>query len=196
MRRYLQKNLDRLVSETGKSEQELLVDHYYEFQKRFHKKKRTWRRSGATGTRLRSVDCFQRSWEREGASETRETLWATLVESLQTLVDLVVEERIAKIVAERDRPDEFMSVPRAAAYVDVTRKTIRRWMGAGKLVEHRAGRKLLVRRSDLDALLAGGSQGRELTPEQLADRGGVSRTGSASTGASGPRMTSWCPRTP
>jgi hypothetical protein len=42
MRGYLQKNLNDLVSETGKSEHELLVDHYSEFQKRFHKKKGTW----------------------------------------------------------------------------------------------------------------------------------------------------------
>lgn len=45
-----------------------------------------------------------------------------------------------------------MEVREAAAYASRTPETVRRWIWSGRLTATRRGNRLLVRRSDLDAL--------------------------------------------
>jgi excisionase family DNA binding protein len=95
----------------------------------------------------------------------------TSLDDLRALIERIVDERVQKALAAlKPQNDEYLSTASAAEYADVSTKTIRRWIEAGRLQPHRAGRKLLVRRADLDRLLDEGGRDHELTPEQLADR--------------------------
>lgn len=59
---------------------------------------------------------------------------------------------------------ETMTLPSAADYLNVSPKTIRRWIAQGRITGFRAGpRVILVDRNEIDALL---------TPIQPADRAG------------------------
>ncbi len=51
-------------------------------------------------------------------------------------------------------PRQLKSIPDAAAYLQVSQKTVRRYIAAGRLPAYRAGPKFLrVDQADLDALL-------------------------------------------
>jgi excisionase family DNA binding protein len=52
----------------------------------------------------------------------------------------------------------------------VAEGTIRRWIREGKLVGHKAGRVVRVKRADLEALLRAGGRRDEASPEELARR--------------------------
>ena len=80
---------------------------------------------------------------------------------------------LAAVLAERSVPAELMTTAEAGAYAKVSPATVRRWIAAGKLPEHRAGREVRIARADLDALLQRGTrrpqpQNSEKTPEDLA----------------------------
>jgi excisionase family DNA binding protein len=47
----------------------------------------------------------------------------------------------------------LLTAPEAAAYLRVTRKTLRRWENSGLLTPVRIGRNIRYRRDDVDALL-------------------------------------------
>ena len=49
--------------------------------------------------------------------------------------------------------DELLGVPRAAALVGRHPETVRRWVWSGRLPARRSGHRLLVARSDLEALV-------------------------------------------
>jgi excisionase family DNA binding protein len=67
--------------------------------------------------------------------------------------------------------DEYLSTFAAAAFAKVAPGTIRRWVKNGKLRDHRAGRLMRIRRSDLERLLREGMPRNDsLTPEQIARR--------------------------
>lgn len=54
--------------------------------------------------------------------------------------------------------DGYLSIAKAARLADVHPDTLRAWIKEGRLPEHRAGRELRVRRSELHRLLAGSAQ--------------------------------------
>ena len=76
---------------------------------------------------------------------------------------------------------EVLDVREAAAYVSRTPETVRRWIWSGRLPASRRGNRLLVRRSDLDAL-SGGSVKDALSLAEwaaLLPSSGSGRAGSA-----------------
>ncbi len=87
---------------------------------------------------------------------------------LRALIAEVVREEIARALAERDRPDDYLSPRAAGALADVSPATVRRWIREGRIAGHRAGSRLRVRRSDLERLLRSG--GEDPSPEALAAR--------------------------
>ncbi len=74
-----------------------------------------------------------------------------------------------------DRADELLEVRHAAALVGRHPETVRRWIWSGRLHARRAGHRLLVARSDLEALVRQG----ELVPSlaEWARRAAVTRGG-------------------
>lgn len=95
----------------------------------------------------------------------------TPLDELHAYIERVVDERVQKALAAlKPTNEEYLSTTSAAEYADVSTKTVRRWIDAGRLQPRRAGRKLLIRRVDLDQLLDETAADHELTPEQLADR--------------------------
>ncbi len=90
---------------------------------------------------------------------------------LRELVRRIVREEVGPLLADAARVDEFLSTRAAARFADVATGTIRRWIREGRLVGHRAGRVVRVRRADLESLLREGRRKTpELTPEQRALR--------------------------
>lgn len=94
----------------------------------------------------------------------------TNIETLmRSMVKQMVREEVSAAVREATRVDEYLSTSSAARLADVTQGTVRRWVKAGKLQCHRAGRVLRVSRLELERLLkSGGATNDELSPEELA----------------------------
>jgi len=91
--------------------------------------------------------------------------------SLREMIEEIVDERLAAALAKREAASEHLTSAEAALYARVSSRTIRRWLDDGRLRARRAGRKLLIARADLEALLRdGGRRDHALTPEQLAER--------------------------
>lgn len=86
--------------------------------------------------------------------------------SIRALVSEAVRHELAKLGTTPSN-DVFLSTTKAAEYASVAPATIRRWIAAGKLEEHHAGRVLRVSRAELDRMMKTGN-GRvdSLTPEQ------------------------------
>ena len=74
-------------------------------------------------------------------------------------LEAVVERVVRRVLAERDvKPSndagEYLSTTEAAELARVSVYTIRRWVRAGELTKHTAGSRVLVRRDELEKLLA------------------------------------------
>lgn len=98
---------------------------------------------------------------------------AALASAIAELVRTEVAGQVAAALAGRPAAGELLSTAEAAAHAKVTPETIRRWVAAGKLPEHRAGREVRIARADLERLLHRGTrrprpQDAKKTPEQLA----------------------------
>lgn len=95
---------------------------------------------------------------------------------LRELVRDVIHEELALGAGDlRDGSDEYLTIRDAADIACVSQGCIRRWIRNDKLTEHRAGRVLRVRRTELNQLLAAGSRRRPpsktiLSPEEMARR--------------------------
>lgn len=93
---------------------------------------------------------------------------------MSTIDDMIAElvrAEVARQLTQLRKPDEDMlSTAQAAAFAGVHEKTIRRWVGEGKLEAHHAGRLLRFRRTDIIAALDGPANDDNLTPETLAAR--------------------------
>ena len=98
------------------------------------------------------------------------------VDPFATLRDAIVEIVRAEVAKLAPAPpvDDYLTVNAAAAFASVAPGTIRRWVRDGSLAEHRAGRVLRVRRSELERLLSAppsrAKRGRDDSPEALARR--------------------------
>lgn len=87
---------------------------------------------------------------------------------LRALISELVEEALAK---RQPANDEYMSPEQAAALAKVAPATVRRWVREGRLPGHHAGRRVRVKRAELESLLRDGPSDRSgLSPEQLAVR--------------------------
>jgi excisionase family DNA binding protein len=74
-------------------------------------------------------------------------------------LELAIERVVRRVLAERDTkpandPAVYMSVREAADLARCSIYTIRRWVRNGELSRHEAGARLLIVRSELEALLA------------------------------------------
>lgn len=92
-----------------------------------------------------------------------------LDESLRILLRELVREELARALAERDAPVDYLSVEQAATVAKVAHGTVRRWVREGRLTDYRAGRVVRVRRDELERLMRGQRRSDGLTPEQQAD---------------------------
>lgn len=54
--------------------------------------------------------------------------------------------------------DPLLLIPEAAAYARASVPTVRDWIASGRLQAYRPGRRVLIRRSDLDAFIARGAK--------------------------------------
>lgn len=73
---------------------------------------------------------------------------------------------VGRALAPRD--DGYLSVEKAAEFAEVHADTIRGWVKAGRLPEHRAGRELRIRRDELHRFLDVAANDDRPTPEQEA----------------------------
>ncbi|HEX7842292.1 MAG TPA: helix-turn-helix domain-containing protein [Kofleriaceae bacterium] len=98
---------------------------------------------------------------------------ASLARAIAELVRVEVDARVRAALADVTRPDEYLSTSTAGKLAQVAPGTVRRWIREGKLIGHRAGRVVRVRRSELEQLLRDGAQCRmddNESPEALALR--------------------------
>jgi excisionase family DNA binding protein len=94
---------------------------------------------------------------------------ANLARAIAELVRVEVDARVRAALAERPAVAELLSTAEAARYAKISPRSIRRWLGQGKLRALHAGRELRIRRADLDQLMRGGGRRKiELSPEALA----------------------------
>jgi excisionase family DNA binding protein len=96
-----------------------------------------------------------------------------LEQELRTMITSIVRAEVERALSEAQDSDAggYMSVAAIAKLADVAPGTVRRWIREGRLIGHRAGRVLRVRRADLERLLGDGDEeDSEITPEKLAQR--------------------------
>ncbi len=79
-----------------------------------------------------------------------------LIEQIRSIAREEARAEMRRLLDEA-RGDEYLSTRAAAELASVTDGTIRRWIRAGKLTEHRAGRVVRIRRTDLERLLRTGA---------------------------------------
>jgi excisionase family DNA binding protein len=84
---------------------------------------------------------------------------AQLAAVIRELVRAEVDQRVTAALVGRSAGVELLTTAEAAAHAKVAPETIRRWIAAGRLPEHRAGREVRIGRADLDQLLHRGTRG-------------------------------------
>lgn len=62
-------------------------------------------------------------------------------------------------MVQNDQPDSFLTVAEVAEMLKLNQQTVRNWIDQGSLPAVRVGRRVRIRRSDLDRILAEGYQG-------------------------------------
>lgn len=83
----------------------------------------------------------------------------------QTVRDVLREELRAALAELKPQPaGEFLTIRQASEVAKVAPDTLRRWIAAGRLRAHRAGRVLRIARPALEAFLAEVPEG-DLAPE-------------------------------
>lgn len=77
-----------------------------------------------------------------------------VVSDFESLVRKIVRDELAKRDLKPANDSDFMSVKEAADRARVSPYTIRRWVKRGELTKHHAGTRVLVKRDELEKLLA------------------------------------------
>jgi len=92
-----------------------------------------------------------------------------LGDQIRALVREVVREELARARGAdlASGGDDYLSTDEASRVASVAAGTLRRWIREGRLIGHRAGREIRVRRRDLDALLCGHSSSGEVTDAEI-----------------------------
>ena len=65
-----------------------------------------------------------------------------------------------------DRGEPFLTVAEVAELLKLNQQTVRNWIDQGSLAAVRVGRRVRIRRSDLDRLLEDGYQGASAPPSR------------------------------
>ncbi len=90
---------------------------------------------------------------------TMEDLIRSIVQDeVRALRDALPDLLRAALKARGPETKEYLTTVEAAALAKVRPETVRAWVAAGSLPEHRAGRELRVRRDELEALMAHGAE--------------------------------------
>jgi excisionase family DNA binding protein len=86
-------------------------------------------------------------------------------------------------VDQSDAPDTFLTVAEVAGILKLNQQTVRNWIDQGSLPALRVGRRVRIRRSDFERILAEGYTG---SSSESGGTGGTAESGPAPTGGSGP----------
>lgn len=94
------------------------------------------------------------------------------VSTLEKHIEEIVRRVIREELGERKTADDFLTVKEAAVVLDVSQKTVRRWIDDGSLPSYGEGRLIRVKRSEAERRLLprGAKAPPELSPEELAER--------------------------
>ena len=84
---------------------------------------------------------------------------------------------------QSDAPDTFLTVAEVAGILKLNQQTVRNWIDQGSLPALRVGRRVRIRRSDFERILAEGYTGSSDEPG-AAPSGGTSPSGGTPTPAS------------
>jgi excisionase family DNA binding protein len=76
------------------------------------------------------------------------------VSDLEKLIRAIVADELERRTKPANDSAEYLSIKEAAALARVSVYTVRRWVRRGELTKHEAGSRLLVRRDELERLLA------------------------------------------
>ena len=72
-------------------------------------------------------------------------------------VRALIREEFARLRAAERPVDDYIKLADAAKIAGTTRRTVGRWIAAGKLPSYGTGRVVRVRRAELEALMRGGA---------------------------------------
>jgi excisionase family DNA binding protein len=86
-------------------------------------------------------------------------------------------------VDQSDAPDTFLTVAEVAGILKLNQQTVRNWIDQGSLPALRVGRRVRIRRSDFERILAEGYTG---SSGESGGTGGTGESGPAPSGGSGP----------
>jgi excisionase family DNA binding protein len=86
-------------------------------------------------------------------------------------------------VDQSDAPDTFLTVAEVAGILKLNQQTVRNWIDQGSLPALRVGRRVRIRRSDFERILAEGYTG---SSGESGGTGGAGESGPAPSGGSGP----------
>ena len=88
---------------------------------------------------------------------------------------------------QSDAPDSFLTVAEVAGILKLNQQTVRNWIDQGSLPALRVGRRVRIRRSDFERILAEGYTGGSAGSSSSVEAGAEASSGSAaSTEAAAP----------
>jgi excisionase family DNA binding protein len=99
----------------------------------------------------------------------------TLEETLTAAIERAVSEAVRRelrVLAEAQPSKDgagYLSVGDAARYAHVHPATVREWVKEGRIPRHQAGRRLRIRRDELDRCLSKDPGVDARTPDEIAD---------------------------
>jgi excisionase family DNA binding protein len=89
-------------------------------------------------------------------------------------------------VDQSDAPDTFLTVAEVAGILKLNQQTVRNWIDQGSLPALRVGRRVRIRRSDFERILAEGYTGSSGESGGTRGIGGAGESGPSPPGGSGP----------
>jgi excisionase family DNA binding protein len=89
-------------------------------------------------------------------------------------------------VDQSDAPDTFLTVAEVAGILKLNQQTVRNWIDQGSLPALRVGRRVRIRRSDFERILAEGYTGSSGESGGTRGIGGAGESGPSPHGGSGP----------
>ena len=87
---------------------------------------------------------------------------------------------------QSDAPDTFLTVAEVAGILKLNQQTVRNWIDQGSLPALRVGRRVRIRRSDFERILAEGYTGSSGESGGLGGTGGAGESRPAPPGGSAP----------
>ena len=87
---------------------------------------------------------------------------------------------------QSDAADTFLTVAEVAGILKLNQQTVRNWIDQGSLPALRVGRRVRIRRSDFERILAEGYTGSSAESGGTGEAGGAGESGPAPSDGSGP----------